>query len=141
MKIWLIPSNGSKFRIGDAIHANGGILDWRVHCNYEVGDIAYFYKTRPYQCIGFKMVVVKVNLSLDEAIDQKEYWTDQHAYVAGLKGSVYARFKLLEEIEDHRITLAMLKSHGLKGNLQGARKVYGELLNFIESVLQTKKAD
>lgn len=28
MKYWLVPSNDSTFRIGDAIKAQGGMADW-----------------------------------------------------------------------------------------------------------------
>lgn len=141
MTHWIIPSNDSMFRICDAIQARHSLIDWRAHYKYNVGDIVYIYKTRPYCCISYKMFVIKMGFTHDESFDKEKFWTDKQAYKEGQPGLKYVRLKLIEQIEDNKINLAMLKAHGLKGNLQGARRLSDELLDFIESSFRSNSVN
>ena len=43
MKLWIIPANPKIYNLSDAIKDLDGIIDWRQHNNFEVGDIVYIY--------------------------------------------------------------------------------------------------
>ena len=82
MKYWIVPSNDSTFRIGDAIKAQGGLVDWRTD-KFSVGDIVFIYKTVPEKRIHYKMEVLKVKMIFEEAMEQEPYWTDKELYYGG----------------------------------------------------------
>jgi len=130
MKYWIVPSNDHTFRIGDAIAAQNGMADWRTE-KFSVGDIVFIYKTKPDQCIRYKMEVVKVKMNFDEAFEQEPYWTDKDLYYGGITSS-YARFKLLEDYTYDILSLHHLHEHGYQGVPRSVREIKnGELLDFL----------
>ena len=131
MKYWIVPSNDSTFRIADAIKANDGIVDWRQSNKFAVGDIVFIYKGKPEQKVVFRMEVIGVEISEEEALEQEAYWTDQMAYFDGLGRSVYVRFKLQEEYSDDIFSLHHLHEHGFKGNMQGVQLCPAEAIEFM----------
>lgn len=120
MKYWIVPSNDSTFRIGDAIAAQDGMADWRTD-KFSVGDIVFIYKTIPEKRIHYKMEVIKVKMIFDEAFEQEPYWTDKDQYYGGIT-SYYARFKLLEEYTDDILSLHHLHEHGYEGIPRSVRE-------------------
>ena len=141
MKYWIVPSNDSTFRIGDAIKAQDGVVDWRQSNNYAVGDIVFVYISKPYHSIRYKMEVIKVKIDEDLHMDQERFWTDKATYYSGLGMYQYVRFKLLEEYLDDILSLHHLHEHGLKGNLQGVQSCPPELLYFLLSPYQMVNDD
>ena len=137
MKYWLVPSNDSTFRIGDAIEAQGGLVDWRQSNNYAVGDIVFVYISKPSHCIRYKMEVVKVKLDEDVHFNQERFWNDLDTYYNGLGRYQYVRFKLIETYKDDILSLHYLHQHGLRGNLQGVQSCPSELLEFLLNPHQT----
>lgn len=130
MKYWIVPSNDSTFRIGDAIAAQNGIVDWRTD-KFSVGDIVFIYKTVPEKRIHYKMEVMKVKMIFDEAFEQEPYWTDKDLYYSGIT-SFYARFKLLEEYTDDILSLHHLHEHGYEGIPRSVRECKDEgLIEFL----------
>ena len=130
MKYWIVPSNDSTFRIGDAIKAQGGLVDWRTD-KFSVGDIVFIYKTVPEKRIHYKMEVLKVKMIFEEAMEQEPYWTDKELYYGGYI-SFYARFKLLEEYTDDILSLHHLHEHGYQGIPRSVRECKEEgLLEFL----------
>ena len=130
MKYWIVPSNDSTFRIGDAIKAQGGLVDWRTD-KFSVGDIVFIYKTVPEKRIHYKMEVLKVKMIFEEAMEQEPYWTDKELYYSGYI-SYYARFKLLEEYTDDILSLHHLHEHGYQGIPRSVRECKEEgLLEFL----------
>ena len=103
MKYWVVPSNDHTFRIGDAIAAQDGLVDWRTD-KFSEGDIVFIYKTKPAQCIRYKMEVVKTKMIFNEIFEQEAFWTDKDQYYSGIV-TYYARFKLLEEYTDNILSL------------------------------------
>lgn len=120
MKYWIIPSNDSTFRIGDAIAAQNGMADWRTD-KFSVGDIVFIYKTIPEKRIHYKMEVIKVKMIFDEAFEQEPFWTDKVQYYGNIT-SFYARFKLLEEYTDDILSLHHLHEHGYEGIPRSVRE-------------------
>lgn len=130
MKYWIVPSNDSTFRIGDAIKAQGGLVDWRTD-KFSVGDIVFIYKTVPEKRIHYKMEVLKVKMIFEDAMEQEPYWTDKELYYSGYI-SYYARFKLLEEYTDDILSLHHLHEHGYQGIPRSVRECKEEgLLEFL----------
>ena len=130
MKYWIVPSNDSTFRIGDAIAAQGGMADWRTD-KFSVGDIVFIYKTVPEKRIHYKMEVIKVKMIFDEAFEQEPFWTDKDQYYSGII-SLYARFKLLEEYTDDILSLHHLHEHGYEGIPRSVRECRDEgLIDFL----------
>ena len=130
MKYWIVPSNDSTFRIGDAIAAQDGMADWRTD-KFSVGDIVFIYKTIPEKRIHYKMEVIKVKMIFDEAFEQEPFWTDKDQYYVGIT-SFYARFKLLEEYTDDILSLHHLHEHGYEGIPRSVRECKDEgLIDFL----------
>jgi len=121
MAYWIVPSNDSTFRIGDAIKANGGVVDWRQSNNFAVGDVVFIYKAKPEQRVVFRMEVTGVEINEEDALEQEKFWTDQMAFFDGLGRSQYVRFKLLEEYHDDIFSLHHLHEHGFRGNMQSVQ--------------------
>ena len=130
MRYWIVPSNDSTFRIGDAIAAQDGMADWRTD-KFSVGDIVFIYKTNPEKRIHYKMEVIKVKMIFDEAFEQEAFWTDKDQYYVGIT-SFYARFKLLEEYTDDILSLHHLHEHGYEGIPRSVRECKDEgLIDFL----------
>ena len=130
MKYWIIPSNDSTFRIGDAIAVQNGMADWRTD-KFSVGDIVFIYKTIPEKRIHYKMEVIKVKMIFDEAFEQEPFWTDKVQYYGNIT-SFYARFKLLEEYTDDILSLHHLHEHGYEGIPRSVRECKDEgLIEFL----------
>ena len=119
-KYWIVPSNDRTFRIGDALTAQNGLVDWRTD-KFSVGDIVFIYKTRPEQCIRYKMEVLKVKMRFDEVFEQEPYWIDKDQYYGGIT-SFSARFKLLETYSDDILSLHHLHEHGYAGQPQSVKE-------------------
>ena len=130
MKYWIVPSNDSIFRIGDAIAAQNGMADWRTD-KFSVGDIVFIYKTIPEKRIHYKMEVIKVKMIFDEAFEQEPFWTDKDQYYGGII-SLYARFRLLEEYTDDILSLHHLHEHGYEGIPRSVRECKDQgLIDFL----------
>ncbi len=121
MKYWIVPSNDSTFRIGDAIKAQDGLVDWRTDKLSE-GDIVFIYKTVPEKRIHYRMEVVKAKMIFEEAMEQEPYWTDKELYYSGFI-SFYARLKLVEEYTDDVLSLHNLQEHGYQGIPRSVREI------------------
>ncbi|MBO4674303.1 MAG: HNH endonuclease [Bacteroidaceae bacterium] len=142
MKYWIVPSNDHIFRIGDAIKAQDGLVDWRMSNDFSKGDIVFVYKTKPEQCIRYRMEIQSVGLSLDEAFDQETYWQDKEIYYSRLGFYKYARFKLLEEYTDDIMSLHHLHEHGVLGYIQSIMQCKNEeLITFLLDPYQTVNDD
>ena len=131
MTYWIVPSNQNLFRIGEAIHAQGGLVDWRQSNNFAVGDIVFIYISKPDHCIRYKMEVVKANIDEDEYLGQEAFWTDKDTYYSGIGKYRYVRFKLLEEYTDDSLSLQRMHEHGLKGSIQGVLHCPDSILDFL----------
>lgn len=64
--------------------------------------------------------------------DDREYWTDESEYNKALDGK-YFRLELIEQIDRESLKLKYLLEQGLKAAPQKSKKLYGNLLLYIES--------
>ena len=130
MKYWIVPSNDSTFRIGEAIAAQDGMVDWRTD-RFSEGDVVFIYKTKPEQCVRYKMEVVKTRIMYDNIFEQEPYWTDKDQYYSGIV-TMYARLKLLEEYNGDFLSLLQLHEHGYLGDVRSVREIKDKgLINFM----------
>ena len=133
---WLIISNNEFYRLDDLLLRQDTIA-WRQNDNFEKGDIIYVYTTKPVARITYRMVCTDANLKTSKYIDDEEYWMDETIDKKRLANyGRYAHFKLVERLPNLQdLSFDNLKKHGLK-TVQRTQRIRGELLEYIESVLQ-----
>lgn len=131
---WIVPANSKIYNHKKAF-AKFGEIDWKQKNHYQVGDIVYIYCTRPMQCIKYKCLITKTKMSFEEHINDKEFWYDTNEY-ENSKSELFARFKLIETLDNDNLTYQNLLEHGLSGIIQGARTISDELTDYIESYFE-----
>lgn len=120
---WLIAANRNMYNHVRAFKELP-YVDWKQKNNYSVGDKVYIYSAMPIQAIEFLVEVIKTDITVENVLDDKEYWSDIQEYENGRNNGKYVRFKLINYFEDDAITLSELHENGLEGNIQGTRKLY-----------------
>ncbi len=130
MTTWLISANANMYD-HSAAFAKWGFVDWMQFANYEVGDIVYIYASKQEGVIKYKTVVTKNNMNISEIEEDDSFWHDTHDLRR--KEMKYSRLKLLKRLDNNRLKLSFLREHGLKNAPQRAKKLDGELLEYIQS--------
>lgn len=115
-----------------ALRANNGILDWQTG-KMSVGDIVFMYKTLPDGCIKYMMEVIKTGFTRSEAINQRAFWEDKQQLDNSNK--IYSRLKLIERLDERKLSLYTLRMHGVNGNIQGKQTCPKETLEYILSTI------
>ena len=130
MTKWLISANPNMFN-HSAAFAKWGYVDWMQFANYEVGDIVYIYASKQEGIIKYKTEVIKNNMDFSEIDNDDSLWLDTHDLRRN--EMKYSRLKLIKRMDNYKLKLVFLKNHGLKNAPQRAKKLEGELLEYIES--------
>ena len=119
---WLIAANHN---IYDHVKAFNELpyIDWRQTANYNIGDLVYIYSVKPFEVIQFLAEVIEINIQFEDCIDDEKYWVSKEEYLQNKENKKYARFKLIQKFNENLITISDLQNHGLKGNIQGPRKL------------------
>lgn len=132
---WLISSNN---KIYDPVGAfkKWGFIDWRQKANYNTGDIIYIYCTAPLKKVMFKTKVEKINMSFNETVDDKIFWTNPSDYYNSPE-KTFSRLRLTQYINSDLLTLEILKNNGLKTAPQGPIKINRKLSNYMENIFNT----
>ena len=118
MAEWIVPCNPKFYKVDDAFKALKK-LDWKQASNkMKIGDIVYIYVSKPVMAI-------------------REIEIDDSAFV--INGDSYSTYPIHMELEflqeyTDELTMKILSQHGIKGNIQGVRRVIGELHQYIESI-------
>lgn len=131
---WIISADINYFRVDKAFEKKE-YVKWRQTANYSVGDIIYIYCIKPIQKVMFKTIVEKANMPFDETSDDREFFVNQDDY----KSDRYERnmsLKLLQKINTEKLNLDNLQANGLKGRIQGPKRVKGQLNEYISSVFE-----
>lgn len=134
MNYWRIPANPNRYRLAEVLRDMQSV-DWRQHNNFEVGDIVFIYNSRPDSQILYKMEVIAVNLTADQAAADRQYWVNPSEFDSSILHNRFFRMIPLAENEGEKLTLDDLLEHGLKGVPQGALKVREPLLSYMLSIL------
>jgi len=138
MADWIIPCNPGTFDLFGAFDSLQTV-DWRQRAkSIEKGDCVYIYVSAPVRAVAFRCRVKETmipsqfvdrsdeSFSLDGDLDDK--------LDPDLDLTVYMRLKPEQKIPLDRITLQKMRDAGLKGNIQGQRRVPDELRELFESV-------
>ena len=72
MTYWIFISSTKQFRMHDWLASNE-YVEYVQRNKVQVNDIVYLYTTAPVQRIEYKMVVDRINVPLDEIIDDSAY--------------------------------------------------------------------
>ena len=119
MTEWIIPCNLKYYNV-EVAFKKLKTIDWKQSAkNIFVGDIVYIYVGKPVSSIKYKCRVNKTNLASIE-IDDSEF------VIHGENYENYGRhmeLELVHEYADTELTLEKLVENGLKGNIQGPRRV------------------
>lgn len=136
---WIISAN-SKIYDHKSSFLNHGYIDWHQVYNFSVGDIVYIYSSKPDSKITFKTRVDKINLKHIEVRDDKDYWKDVTKYNSS-KNGLFCKLTLLECLDNENLSLKHLLGNGLKSPPQGAVKLKGSLLDYIETITNSLSID
>lgn len=134
MRYWIIPANPKLYSIADAIRDLNGVIDWKQHNNFEVGDIVYIYCSKPISQIIYKMEVIATNISREYTIADQQYWRTPSEFKTSLNNNRFYRISLLAENETNKLTLDDLYNHGLNGVPQGSLVVKEPLLSYLQEI-------
>ena len=119
MTEWIIPCNLKYYDVKGAF-SKFKAIDWKQSAkNICVGDIVYIYVGKPISAIKYKCRVNKTNLSKVE-IDDSEFVINGENYENYCN---HMELELIREYADTELTRDMLVENGLKGNIQGPRRV------------------
>lgn len=136
MNNWIIPSNSSKFDLAKFLSRHGNTVDWKQSANFEIGDVVYVYCTKPQMRIRYKMEVVETNIPFSKSLKDETCWTDKAEFKAGVENNKYFRLRLVKENKSSRLNIDELHLHGIKGWIQGPRKVSKDIISFIEDSIK-----
>lgn len=129
MTDWIIPCNPKYYKI-DKAFSELKSLDWKqTSQNIDAGDIVYIYVSSPVMTIKYKCKVNKVNLEEIEIDDSKFI----------INGETYKDYPSHMELEllhtySDELTIKIMRENGIKGNIQGIRKVCPELQKYINKL-------
>lgn len=129
--VWMISANGKMYDHASSF-STCGFIDWRQRAKYEIGDIVFIYCTKPLKRVMYKCEVVKCNMQFSECVDDKDFWIDIEEYKKSQSG-MYARLKLLGQVDSNNLDLNTLKAHGLVAAPQGPIKVSEKLEKFLNN--------
>lgn len=119
MTEWIIPCNLKYYDVKGAF-SKFKAIDWKQSAkNICVGDIVYIYVGKPISAIKYKCRVNKTDLSKVE-IDDSEFVINGENYE---NYGNHMELELIREYADTELTRDMLVENGLKGNIQGPRRV------------------
>ena len=125
---WIIPCNIHSYDIVGAFRKLK-CIDWKQsNHSIAVGDEVFIYVGRPVSAIMYRCKVNRVNVP-HITIDDSEYVLNGTTYES--YGN-YMELELIEEFERTRFSIEILQANGLKGNIQGPRRV-----KELETILNT----
>ncbi|MBY0147745.1 HNH endonuclease [Neobacillus niacini] len=133
-RVWLVPANPNDYDVEGAFSFYDTI-DWKRSFNYENGDILFIYVSGNIRKVRFKVEVIEGIVKDKDITYDKKFWLDEEKYKKS-KEYDYTRIRLLDEIDTSELSLAKLRNYGLKGNIQGAMKLKGELHDYIMSFFE-----
>lgn len=132
MTKWIISNRPDVYDIDTEFYSFKKI-DWyqnRQMLNFQTGDIVYIYRSTPLMEIRWKCVIGKTKYYFDNA--DNIVYSDDNGKNDGPFVEIIAEKEL---VCGSLLSYSELKKHGLKSRLMGPQKVDGELLQYIEGVI------
>jgi len=128
---WLISANSQVYDHASSFE-HYGFIDWHQgSIKFQIDDIVYIYCTKPAQKIRYKCKVTKIDQKFNEIRDDEEYWIDKDHYIQSQSGQ-FMRLSLVDQIDLDKLSISNLLNNGLLAAPQGAKKLSGDLLSYIE---------
>lgn len=125
---WIIHANLNDYELHAAFKKFRKI-DWHISNsikNIQMGDIVYIYVGLPEKSIRYKCKVTKINVKSLE-IDDREF-----VYNLSPNKMGYFETEKIKAFPVDKISIDMLREHGVKKNIQGPQRLYRETLAFIQ---------
>ena len=136
MNYWIIPGNINIFRVTDYFQENDTI-DWKQsHYRFIVGDIVFIYVSSPISSVRYMLEVVERDISFEDSIDDKQYWTQKHPMGAEVKNYKYVRLRLLKSSNNPALHIQQLSDFGLKAPQGATRKLSKELIDHLLNIFE-----
>ena len=130
---WIIPGNLKIFRISDYFKCND-IIDWKQsHYKFMIGDIVFIYISNPISSIRYMLEVIKCDIPYEDALNDEEYWTNNHEKSDKVKSYKYVRLKLLKSSDSRFLNLNSLAEYGLSVPQGATRNLSNSLVDYILS--------
>ena len=133
MDYWIIPANTKIYKLDNALKELNGVIDWRQHNNFEIGDIVYIYCCKPISQIIYKTEVIATDITRENTIPDQLYWNNTTDFKTSLKNNRFFRISLLAENKTDKFILNDMLNKGLKSAPQGAMKVKEPLLSYLQN--------
>jgi 5-methylcytosine-specific restriction enzyme A len=130
-RFWLVPSNPEEYDLMGAF-SRYDTIHWKRSVNYENGDIVFIYISSNVQKVCYKAEVIRGLVLPYEVQHNKKFWRDEEKFKES-KTWNWSSLRLIDQVDTTDLSLAQLRKHGVKGNLQGPQKVIGELRDYITS--------
>lgn len=134
ISFWIFPHNKECFRLQELLNEQNGYVYWRNDNSVRKGNIVFIYGTAPEKRIKYMMEVVQDNIPISElTFDQSRFWVHISDWKKTLQIQKNCLMKLVKDVPSNKLSLDALHQQGLKGNIQGHRRIDGDLLDFILS--------
>lgn len=133
-RVWLIPGNPNEYDLASAF-SRYETLDWKRSYNYENGDILFIYVSGNIRKVRYKVEVIEGLIRANDVFHNKTLWNNEEKFEKSKQWD-RTRIRLVDEVDTMDLSLEQLRKYGLKGNVQGAMKLTGELLNYIMSFFE-----
>ncbi|WP_099363666.1 HNH endonuclease [Fredinandcohnia onubensis] len=133
-RFWLIPANPNDYDVEGAF-SYYDTIDWKRSFKYENGDIIFIYLSGSIKQIRYKVEVIEGIVRDSSIVYDDTFWLDEKKYEQSLEYE-RSRIRLLDKVDTPELSLARLRDHGLKGNIQGAMKLNEGLLDYIKSFFE-----
>ncbi|MEJ9232244.1 HNH endonuclease [Peribacillus butanolivorans] len=133
-RVWLVPANPNEYDLASAF-SRYETLDWKRSYNYENGDILFMYVSGNIQKVRYKVEVIEGLVRSNDVKYNKMFWNDEEKLEQS-KEWTWTRFRLVDEMDTAELSLAQLREHGLRGNIQGSMKLTGELRDYVMSFFE-----
>ena len=136
MNYWIIPGNINIFRVTDYFQENDTI-DWKQsHYRFIVGDIVFIYVSSPISSVRYMLEVVERDISFEDSIEDKIYWTQKHPMGDEVKNYKYVRLKLLKSSNNPALHIQRLSDFGFNAPQGATRKLSKELIDHLLNIFE-----
>ena len=125
MANWMIPCNPKYYDVFGA-YSKLKTIDWNQSVkSIAEGDIVYIYVGKPVQAIMFKTRVIATGITWDEVdrSDEEFNLENNQSPAEPETNKRWMRLELVKRYVSRDLSLSMLGQYGMRGNIQGPRRV------------------
>lgn len=133
MNKWIFPCNIKKYNVDGAFNKFDE-LEWsQGRTKVEIGDLVFIYVAAPVQSIKYLCEVMEKDIPVDKcSLNDGEFSLTGSPHVSN--SLLYMRIRLLERYQEDVISMRIMEKCGVKGRIQGPRKLPVELEQYIDAI-------